>query len=409
VVITGLGAVAPNGLGKEAFWEALSHGRSGIDRLTRFDASQFPSQIAGEVRHFQPTHYIEAHAAKRMPRVSQLAIAAAKMALEDAGIQVRPENVSRIGVCFGTSTGKGEIFETDHAPFLSKGLHGIHPLSLLEFSPHAVSSHVAMAMGARGVCGTVSTGCTVGLDAVQWGCQQVSLGRAAVMVVGGAEALLNPFSFGVACAVGALSRRNDAPQKASRPFEMQRDGLVLGEGAGVLVLEELTQAQERAATIYAEVVGCASAREGEDFVQCDLSGAGMAQVMETALYEARLSKQSIDYISAHGNGLRDYDTAETNAIKAVFGRAAYNLPVSSIKSMIGQPFAAAGALQMVAACLTLRHSVIPPTINYDTPDPTCDLDYVPNHARRARLRTLLVHAHGMGGTDSAIVLRAVEP
>jgi 3-oxoacyl-[acyl-carrier-protein] synthase II len=228
------------------------------------------------------------------------------------------------------------------------------------------------------------------------------------MVVGGAEALLNPLSFGVACAVGALSRRNDAPQQASRPFEKHRDGLVLGAGAGVLVLEELAHAQERAATIYTEVVGFASAREGEDFVQCDLSGAGMPQVMEAALYHAELPKHSIDYISAHGNGLRDYDTAETNAIKTVFGQAAYNVPVNSIKSMIGQPFAAAGALQMVAACLSLRHSLIPPTINYDTPDPTCDLDDVPNHARRARLRRLLVHAHGMGGTDSAIVRRAIE-
>jgi 3-oxoacyl-[acyl-carrier-protein] synthase II len=409
VVITGLGAIAPNGFGKEAFWDSLCSGRSGIDRITRFDASAFPCQIAGEVRDFQPTAYFAPQEVKHIPRVSQFAVAAARMALDDAGLQVGPKNLGRIGVCFGTSTGKAEIFEAEYLPFLQRGVRGIHPLSLLEFSPHAVSSHVAMALGVRGVCGTVSTGCTVGLDAVQWGYQQISLGRASIVVVGGAEALLTPFAFGVACAVGALSKRNEAPQEASRPFEMHRDGLVLGEGAGVVVLEELSHARERHATMYAEVLGFASAREGQDFVKCDLSGAVMVQVMETALYQAGLPKQGLDYISAHGNGLRDYDTAETNAIKAVFGQHAYNMPVSSIKSMIGQPFAAAGALQIVASCLTLQYGVIPPTINYDTPDPSCDLDYVPNQARRSRVRTLLAHAHGMGGTDSAVVLGKVGP
>jgi 3-oxoacyl-[acyl-carrier-protein] synthase II len=407
VVITGVGAVAPNGVGKTAFWNGLITGRSGIDRITRFDASTYPSQIAGEVRDFQPTAYLDPQEVKRMPRVSQFASAAVKMAFEDAGLRVEPQHSNKAGVCFGTSTGKAEIFENDHLPFLTKGVRGIHPLSLLEFSPHAVSSHVAMALGINGVCGTVSSGCTAGLDAVQWGCQQIGLGRATIMAVGGAEALLTPFAFGVACAVGALSCRNDAPQQASRPFELYRDGLVLGEGAGALILENLDQAQERRATIYAEILGYATAREGQDFVKCDLNGTVTIQVMEIALYQAGLSKSGIDYISAHGNGLQDYDTAETNAIKTVFGSHAYHIPVSSIKSMIGQPFAAAGALQLVAACLTLRHGVIPPTINYDVPDPYCDLDYVPHRARRARVHALLAHAHGMGGTDSALILRTV--
>jgi 3-oxoacyl-[acyl-carrier-protein] synthase II len=407
VVITGLGAVAPNGVGTEAFWNALVAGRSGIDHLRRFDASAYPSQIAGEVKGFQPTAYLEAHEAKRMPRVSQFASAAVKMAFQDAGLHLESQHSNRVGVCFGTSTGKAEIFEKDHLPFLTKGVRGVHPLSLLEFSPHAVSSHVAMALGVSGVCNTVSSGCTAGLDVVQWGYQQIELGRATVMAIGGAEALLTPFAFGVACAVGALSCRNDAPQQASRPFDLHRDGLVLGEGAGALILEEFDQAQRRGATIYAEILGYATAREGQDFVKCDLRGAVTVQVMETALYQAGVSKQRIDYINAHGNGLRDYDTAETNAIKTVFGPQAYHIPVSSIKSMIGQPFAAAGALQLVASCLTLRHGVIPPTINYDTPDPQCDLDYVPQRARRARVQTLLAHAHGMGGTDSALVLGTV--
>ena len=404
VVITGLGAVAPNGVGLEAFWYALTHGRSGIDRVTRFDASAYPCQIAGEVRDFQPTAYLDAQEVKRMPRVSQFASVAVRMALKDAGIRLEGQRSNQVGVCFGASTGKAEIFEHDHLPFLTRGIRGIHPLSLLEFSPHAVSSHVAMVLGVNGVCGTISSGCTAGFDTVQWGCQQIGLGRATVMAVGGAEALLTPFAFGVACAVGALSCRNDAPQQASRPFELHRDGLVLGEGAGALILEDFDHARERGATIYAEILGYATAREGQDFVKCDVHGAVTVQVMETALYQTGLPKQRVDYISAHGNGLRDYDLAETNAIKTVFGRHAYNIPVSSIKSMIGQPFAAAGALQLVAACLTLHHGMIPPTINYDVPDPQCDLDYVPHRVRRARVHTLLAHAHGMGGTDSALVL-----
>jgi 3-oxoacyl-[acyl-carrier-protein] synthase II len=404
IVVTGLGAIAPNGVGKDAFWDGLIRGRSGINRITRFDARAFPCQIAGEVNDFQPTSYINPSEAKRMSRVSQFAVAAARMALDDSGLRVTRENAPNIGVCFGTSAGKGEIFETDHLSFLHKGVRGIHPLSFVEFPPHSASSHIAIALGVSGVCGSISTGCTVGLDALHWSCLQLCRGSATAMVVGSAEALLSPFAFGAVCASGVLSKRNEAPQEASRPFELHRDGLVLSEGTGAVVLEALAQAEERNARIYAEVLGYATARDGAEFVNCDLSGADMARVIETAIYQAGLLKHRIDYINAHGIGLRDYDTAETNAVKAVFGSQAYHIPVSSIKSMIGQPFAAGSSLQIVASCLTLQHGVVPPTINYDTPDPSCDLDYVPQRARRARVRTLLVHAHGMGGTDSALVL-----
>jgi 3-oxoacyl-[acyl-carrier-protein] synthase II len=409
VVITGLGAVAPNGIGKGAFWEALLNGRSGIRRITRFDASQFPCQIAGEVADFQPTSYLHPREAKRLSRVSQFTVTAAKMALEDSHIQVTAENARRIGVCFGTSLGKGEVFEEDYPSFLERGIRGIHPLSFIEFFPHGVSSHVAIELGTGGISGSVASGCTSGLDALYWGYMQICLGRATVMIVGSAESLLNAFAFGAICASGVLSKQNDLPQKASRPFEWHRDGIVLSEGAGAIILETLEQAQERDATIYAEVLGFATARDGDELVRCDLSGSDMARVMEAALYHASLPKHHIDYINAHGVGLREYDTAETNAIKAVFGDKAYNIAVSSIKSMIGQPFAAGGSLQVVASCLTLQHGVIPPTINYDTPDPDCDLDYVPNQARKARVRTLLVHAHGTGGTDSALILGKVAP
>jgi 3-oxoacyl-[acyl-carrier-protein] synthase II len=404
IVVTGLGALAPNGVGKDAFWDGLIRGRSGIIRITRFDASAFPCQIAGEVNDFQPTSYISPPAAKRMSRVSQFAVAAAKMALDDSGLRVTPENAPNIGVCFGTSAGKVEIFEAEHIPFLERGMRAIHPLSVVEFTPHGASSHVAIALGSSGLCASAATGCTVGLDALYWGYQQISLGRATAMVVASAEALLSPFAFGAVCATGVLSKRNKAPQEASRPFDLHRDGLVLSEGAGAVVLEAFEQAEERNARIYAEALGYATARNGEDLVRCDPSGSGMARVIATALYQANIPIRRVDYINAHGVGLRDYDAAETNALKAVFEDQAYHIPVSSIKSMIGQPFAAGSSLQVVASCLTLRHGIIPPTINYNTPDPACDLDYVPHRARRARVRTLLVHAHGMGGTDSALVL-----
>jgi 3-oxoacyl-[acyl-carrier-protein] synthase II len=331
------------------------------------------------------------------------------MALADARLQVSSANAQRIGVCFSTTLGKAEAYETEHLPFLERGVRAIAPQTVVEIPAHGVSSHVAIALGVNGLCGTISMGCTSGLDVVQWGYQQIRLGRAPVMVVGSAEAVLTPFIFGVVCAVGVLSRRNDAPSAASRPFDADRDGLVLSEGGGALVLEEFEHARARRARLYAEVLGCAGGRDGDDLVRCDRSGAGMAQVMAGALAQAGLPPTRLDYISAHGVGLRDYDVAETNAIKTVWGAHAYNLPVSSIKSMIGQPFAAAGALQTVAACLTLQHGMIPPTINCDTPDAECDLDYVPHRARRARLQTLLVHAHGMGGTDAALVLGKVAP
>ncbi|HEX9871987.1 MAG TPA: beta-ketoacyl-[acyl-carrier-protein] synthase family protein [Candidatus Tectomicrobia bacterium] len=409
VVITGLGAVAPNGIGKDAYWEGLLKGRSGIRRITRFDASEFPCQIAGEVVNFEPTTYINPHEVKRLSRVSQFALAAVKMAIDDSGMRISETNAGRVGVCFGTSAGKLEVFETDYPAFLERGIRGIHPLAHNQFHPHSVSSRVAIEIGADGVCGSVATGCTSGLDALNWGYEQICQGRAAVMVVGSAEALLSRFAFASICAAGVLSKNtmsksNEAPEKSPKPFDLHRDGLVLSEGAGAVVLETLEHAEARQAEFYAEVMGYGTARDGSDLLRCDLSGADMARVMEIALYQAHVPLFQIDYINAHGVGLRDYDAAETAAIKTVFGKHAYDVPVSSIKSMIGQPFSAGSSLQIVASCLTLQHGRIPPTINYNTPDPACDLDYVPNCARVARVRTLLVHAHGLGGTDSALVL-----
>lgn len=404
VVITGLGVVAPNGIGRDAYWDGLTSGRSGVDRITLFDASELPCQIAGEVKGFDPASYMSVRDAKRVPRVSQFAIAAAKMAVDDVGVQITPENSGQIGVCFGAGFSKPEVFETDHQPYLNRGVRGIHPTTLFELSSHAVSSHVAMALGANGICGTLSMGCTVGLDVVQWSYQQLYFRRAAMMVVGSAEALLTPFIFSVTCALGVLSQRNHQPQQASRPFDQDRDGLVLGEGSGAFVLEEFEHARARGATIYGEILGIGEGRTGQSEVDCDDSGSDMASVMETALYQAKRQSADIDYVCAHGNGHRKYDIAETKALKQVLGRHAYSIPVSSIKSMIGQPFSAGGSLQIVASCLALQHHIVPPTINYEAPDPECDLDYVPQRARRSRIRNVLIHAHGIAGTDAVVIL-----
>ena len=408
VVITGLGVVSPNGIGREAYWDGLISGRSGIDRISLFDASGLPCQIAGEVKGFDPTLYMTPREVKRAPRVSQFAIAAAKMAVDDAGIRLTPENAGQIGVCFGTGMSNAEVFETDHQPYLQRGLRGIHPDTLFELSTHAISSHVAISLGVHGICGTLSMGCTVGLDVAQWSYQQICARRAAMMVVGSAEALLTPFMFSVTCALGVLSRRNHEPQRASRPFDRDRDGLVLGEGAGAFILEDLDHARERGATIYGELLGIGEGRTGKSEIECDESGADMATVMRLALYQANRQNTDIDYVCAHGNGLRNYDIAETRALKTVLGQHAYRIPVSSIKSMIGQPFSAGGSLQIVASCLSLTHNLAPPTINYETPDPECDLDYAPQRARRTRIRNVLIHAHGIAGTDAAVVIGKVN-
>lgn len=407
VVITGLGVVAPNGIGKEAYWEGLTSGRSGVDRITLFEATGLPCNIAAEVKGFEPSAYMSRKEAKRVGRVSQFAIAAAKMAIADANIQVTPDHARHIGVCFAAAMGKPEVFETDYNPYTLRGIQAIHPTTFFEISPHAVSSHVAMAVGSTGVCGTLAMGCTSGLDVVQWAISQIQQRRAHIMVVGSAEAMLSPFAVSVVAANGILTHYPGAPQAASRPFERDRDGIVLSEGCGAMILESLDHARERNVPIYAELLGCAGGRGGVNLVAADLDGVDIAQVMETALYQAGIAKTQIDYINAHGNGLRDYDTAECNAIKTVFGQQAYHIPVSSIKSMIGQPFSAGGSLQMVASCLTMQNGLLTPTINYEHPDPVCDLDFVPNRARRARVRHLLVHAHGIGGSDAVVVLGKV--
>ena len=404
VVITGLGIVAPNGIGKGEFWQALISGKSGIDKITSFDASNLPTQIAGEVKDFNPLLYLEPKKAKRMSRVAQFAVATAKMAIEDSGLEISDENRHEIGACFGTTTGKGNIFEEDHVEYLKRGMKGIYPLTALQFCPHSLTGYVSVELGVSGLATTMSSGCSTGLDVIIWGYSQIRDGRMKAIIAGSAETPLFPFLFSTLCASGNLSTRNDNPEEACRPYELNRDGLVISEGGSAVVLEDLESALDRGAEIYAEVLGFGCAEEGLDMIKCDISGETLARVIKIALNLAKLDASEIDYICAHGNSMQDYDIAETNAFKLVFGKRAYKIPISSIKSMTGQTLAAGGGFQVVASCLTLQNGIVPPTINYEILDANCDLDYVPNQARAARVRTVLINAHSLGETHSVLIL-----
>lgn len=408
VVITGLGVVAPNGIGKEAFWQNLIAGKSAVDWITAFDPTPFPCRIAAEVRNFKPEDFMSRRQAKEIWRFSQFAVASARMALEDAKFEISPANAHQVAACFGTCVNGFEKIEESHLTFLADGFSSLDPLTCLEYSTHAPVSHVSIDLGIKGPMMTLASGCSTGLDVIKWGYDQIRTGTATSAVVGSTEAPLVPLVFATFCALEGLSRRNDTPAKASRPYDLNRDGLVLGEGGGAVFLESLDLALDRGAPIYAEVLGYGIASDAIHLRKVDLSGQALARAIQYALSDAQLATLNIDYINAHGNSLPDYDLAETNAFKRAFGDRAYSIPVSSIKSMIGQPIAASGTLQAVATALTIRHGVIPPTINYETPDPDCDLDYVPNRARVARVQRALANAHSMGGTHSVIILGRPE-
>ncbi|MBI1925928.1 beta-ketoacyl-[acyl-carrier-protein] synthase family protein [Candidatus Poribacteria bacterium] len=390
-VITGLGAIAPNGVGKEAFWKALVEGRSGIDRITSFDASNLPAD------------YMSLKLVERLPRVAQFGVAVAKMAADNARLDDIPSQ--RIGVAFGANLGKADISDVDHNLFLQKGLRGIDSLSAEKLSPHFSTSHIAMALRTKGPTASFSSGCTATPNAIEWGRDQIQNGYVDAVVVVSSESLLFPFMFSMLCAGPFLSTSsNDQPQKASKPFDVRRDGTVISEGGGAIILEDFNCAFNRGAHIYAELLGVALNSEAVDVRKFDIKGEAFAGIILEAINRSALHPSEIDYISAHGVATRVQDVAETNAIKLAFGSRAYNIPISSIKSMIGISFAPSPAFQVIACCLGLRDSIIPPTINYEVPDPACDLDYVPNKARVVRLRNVLINAEGMGSSYSATIL-----
>lgn len=407
VVVTGLGVVAPNGIGKDPFWESLVAGKSAIGPISLFDASTYPCRIAAEVTDFRPEMFMAAKRVKHRGRFSQLGVAAAKLALEDSRLDLKRVRADRVRIGIGTSmAGIGDVTEKARTGFAKEGYEGIPLVSALEFAPHAPVAHISTELGLKGQALTLGSACTTGLDAVHWAATQIADGYADMAFAGSTDAPLAELAYATLSALRVLTKYDGPPAKASRPYDLHRDGMVLGEGAAVFVLEELGAAVARGGPVYAEVLGYGHGNEGGYGPRTDTAEKALADAIRTALAGAGLTSRDIDYINAHGNGLPDYDLVETRAFKEALGAAAYNIPVSSIKSMIGHAMGAASALQVAAACLTIQHAIIPPTINLETPDPECDLDYVPLTARVARVRRVLLNAHAMGGTHSVLILGA---
>jgi 3-oxoacyl-[acyl-carrier-protein] synthase II len=409
VVITGIGVVAPNGIGKQAYWDSLVSGKSGVDWITEFDTDPYPCKVAAKVQDFNPGDFINLKRAKQWGRFSQFAVAAARLALEDSKLSISQESPDRILICIGNAmNGSGDVFDVARVGWDKQGLTGIPNLSGIEFAAHAPATHVSTELHIRGQALTIASACSTGLDVVQWATDKISEGKAEIVFAGSTEAPLSEFCFATLCAFGSISTFNENPLKASRPFDLKRAGLVLGEGSAIFVVEELQHALDRNAPIYAEVLGFGTGNEAGVESRRSASQVAVSQSITSALARARLEPSQLDYVNAHGNAMPDYDRVDTEGLRSALGRAAYSTPVSSVKSMIGHAMGAAGALQVAATCLALSNSIIPPTINYEIPDPVCDLDYVPNVARVSRLRTALVNAHAIGGTYSALVLGAPD-
>jgi 3-oxoacyl-[acyl-carrier-protein] synthase II len=361
--------------------------------------------VAGEIRDFDPKDFMHARRTKHRGRFSQFAVAAAKLALGDSGLDLQREQHRRVVACLGTSmNGSGDVYETARVGYDREGMKGIPMMSGIEFAAHAPVSHVSSELGIRGQGMTLASACATGLDAIQWGVDQIHENRADIVFAGSTEAPISEFCFATLCALGALSKFDDPPLKASRPYDLRRDGLVLAEGSAVCVLEDLEHAIDRGASVYAEVLGYATGNEGGFGHKINAAELALEEAITQALVDAGKSPSDLDYINAHGNSLPDYDLIETRAFRNALGRAAYSVPTSSIKSMIGHAMGAASAFQVVSSCLTLERSMLPPTINYEVPDPECDLDYVPNKARMSRARTILINAHAMGGTHTVLII-----
>lgn len=411
VVITGLGVVAPNGIGKDAFWQNLIAGKSAVDWITAFDPTPYPCKVAAEVRNFYPTDFISPRKAKMMGRFTQFAVAAARLALEDSRLTVTPEIRAKIGVCFGTSAqGGGDINERLHEELAVGGLSAVTPSTMLEFTSHAMTAHILSQLNVSGHSSSLSSACCTSLDTMYWGVMMIRSGELSAVIVGAAEAPLFPTTYVGICAGGFLTKWDGSPRQASRPYDKLRSGFVLGEGAGAVILEDMDHALDRGATIYAEVLGMGGSAENNQGGLRDVYKEGLIQAVTQALRGAGVSPNELDHINSHGNSTVHDDQSETNAYREILGPRAYNVPVCSIKSMIGQALAAAGMFQVVSTCLTIQHGIIPPTINLQYPDPDCDLDYTPNKARTARVRQALLHSHSMGGivpgTHAATVLGA---
>lgn len=404
VVITGLAAIAPVGTGLENFWQSLLEGKSGIDRITRFDASEFSTQIAGEVKDFDPSLYMDKKEAKRMDRFTQYAIAGSKMALKDAEIDLDTIDKNRVGVVLGSGVGGMETLEDTARVLHEKGPGRVSPFFVPMMIGNMAAGQVAIATGVKGPNITVVTACASATNAIGDAFKLIQRGGADAVITGGTEASIVPLALAGFCSMKALSTRNDDPQKASRPFDAQRDGFVMGEGAGIVILESLEHAQKRGARIYAEVFGYGVTADAHHITAPAPGGVGAAQAMREAINDAGIAKEDVDYINAHGTSTNLNDKYETMAIKDVFGEYAKKLAISSTKSMTGHLLGAAGGIEMVATSLSVFYDMVPPTINYENPDPECDLDYVPNKARKMKVDYALSNSLGFGGHNATVLI-----
>lgn len=407
VVVTGMGAVTPLGIGVKALWDGLIHGRSGVGPITQFDASAFSTRIAAEVKEFDPTDYMDRKDARRMDRFAQFAVAGARLALSDASIS---DNVDweRVGVLIGSGIGGIHTFEEQCRNLIEKGPDRVSPFFVPMMIPDIASGQVSILLGAKGHNACTVTACASGSHSIGDAFRVIQRGQADVMITGGTEAAVSALSMAGFCAARTLSTRNDEPERASRPFDKDRDGFVLGEGAGILILEELEHAKARGARIYAELIGYASTGDAYHITTPAPEGDGARRAILAALKDAAIEPEEVGYINAHGTSTEYNDKFETMAIKAVFKEAAYKIPVSSTKSMTGHLLGAAGGVEAIAACMTLAEQIIPPTINYETPDPDCDLDYVPNRARPGKVDVAISNSFGFGGHNAVLVFRRYE-
>jgi len=409
VVITGMGMVSPLGIGVEKNWQALTEGKSGIGRITKFDSTGFDTQIAGEVKGFVPEDFIDKKEIKRMDIFIQYAIAASVMAMEDSYLKITPANADRVGVVVGAGLGGLTTIEAFHKVLLERGPGRISPFFIPMLIVNEAPGHISMRFGAKGPNTSAVTACATGNHNIGDAWRIIQREDADAVIAGGVEATITPLAVSGFNAMKALSTRNEEPEKASRPFDKERDGFVIGEGSGIIILEELTHALNRGAKIYAEIIGYGLTGDAYHITAPSPDGEGAARCMQMALKDSGMPPEEVDYINAHGTSTYYNDIYETQAIKAVFKEHAKKLPISSTKSMTGHLLGGAGGIEAIFTILTLYQGVIPPTINYQTPDPECDLDYVPNQARKAEVRVALSNSFGFGGTNAVLAFKKYEP
>ena len=406
VVITGLGAVTPLATGVEESWQRLCQGKSGVARITKFDTSGFDAQIAAELKDFHPEDFLDKKKIRRTDPFIQYAMVAARLAIRDAVLSINANNSSRVGVVLGTAAGGMTMFGANLLTLRDQGPDRVSPFFIPGFLPNMSVGEVSMEFGIRGPSKCVVTACASGSNCIGDALRLIQYGEADAMIAGGSDAYVIPIAVAGFDKMRVLSRRNNEPEKASRPFDKDRDGFVIGEGAGLVILEELESAVRRGAKIYAELIGYGS--NIDSFHITDPDWENQARCLKLALSDAAISPDDVDYINAHGTSTVSNDLSETRAIKAVLGEHTRTVPVSSNKSMIGHLLAAAGGVEAIFTVLTIRDGIIPPTINYDTPDPECDLDYVPNIARKAKVNVALSNSFGFGGVNATLVFRRFQ-